>query len=161
MRVHTIRIHPDCHVIQRYVVAAMENVPSISLILTQIMVYFDYSMATKWWNNRTKKSKLHIPHSTNNSFTATYGNPVSMFSMYIFKGTFSRIVYTTIWLMNTRALSGEEVTLMWKITPESTAQLLGTVPENSTRPIHSHGPNTYCIPECMSIVQCDSQVLHD
>ena len=31
-------------------------------------------------------SKLHIPHSTNNSFTATYGNTVGKFSTYIFKG---------------------------------------------------------------------------
>ena len=36
--------------------------------------------------------------------------------MYMYKGVFSRIVYTTIWLMNTSALSGEEVALIWKIT---------------------------------------------
>ena len=40
--------------------------------------------------------------------------------------------------------------------PENTSQLSGTVPGNSTRPIHNHVPSTYCIPECMSIVQCYS-----
>ena len=56
----------------------------------------DVAACTKWWNNGTKKSKLQMPHSTSNTFNATYGNPVTSFSMYMCKGTFSRIVYTTI-----------------------------------------------------------------
>ena len=35
--------------------------------------------------------------------------------MYMCRGTLSRIVYTTTWLMNTMALSGEEVAFMWRM----------------------------------------------
>ena len=61
------------------------------------------------------------------------------------------IVYTTIWLINTRALSGERVTLMWKITiwMYILLILLGTVQGNSTGLNHNHVPNTYCISECI------------
>ena len=38
-----------------------------------------------------KKSKLHMPHNTSNTFNATYGNPVTLFSMYMCKGTFSLV----------------------------------------------------------------------
>ena len=85
----------------------------------------DFVAYTKWWKNRTKKSKLHMPHNTSNTFNATYGNPVTSFAMYMCKGTFSRTVYTTIRLMNTRALSGEEVALMWKITTRKYITVIG------------------------------------
>ena len=72
-----------------------------------------------------KKSKLQMPHSTSNTFAAKYGTPVTSFSMYMCKGAFSRVVYTTIWLINTRTFSGEEVALMWKMTTRKYITVVG------------------------------------
>ena len=59
--------------------------------------------------------ELSVPH-TCSTCSVMYGNPVTSFSMYMSKGTFSRTVYTITRLTNTKALSGEEVALMWKFT---------------------------------------------
>ena len=63
--------------------------------------------------------------------------------------------------MNTSALSGEEVALMHvedhhqKVHHSYWEQFKEIV---QARPIHNHAPSTYCIPECMSIVQCHSRL---
>ena len=82
---------------------------------TQVQIVLIWLLTQNGGITGRKTSKLHMPHNTNRTFIVTYGNPVSSFSMYMWMGTFSFVAYTTIWLMKTSALSGEEVALMWKI----------------------------------------------
>ena len=67
-----------------------------------------------------KTSKLQMPHNTSITFSVTYENPVTI-NVHMEGG----IVYTTTWLMNTRALSGEEVAPMWKITTRKYITVIG------------------------------------
>ena len=88
-----------------------------------------------------------INTGTSSTCSDTHRNPVTL--IYAYATKISRIVYTIIWLINTRALSGEEVALIWKITTRKYITAIGKVPRNSTKWIHNHVSSTYCIPECI------------
>ena len=102
---------------------------------------------------KRKNSKLHIPHSTSNTCSATYEN---LFAKDVCKCTFNRIVYTTIYLTH------EHKGTQWRGGGSYAEDHYQKVHhsyweefhENSTGPIHNHIPSTSCIPECMGTVQC-------
>ena len=67
------------------------------------------------------------------------------------------IVYSTIWLTNTIAFTWEDLHGKPLYTRKY-HKLLGKVPGNSARSIQNHVASSYCIPECMSKVQCHSHL---
>ena len=119
----------------------------------------DVAAYTKWWNNKTKKSLSSIYHIVLVTLTVPNIEILLFYFQYTCASVHSVILCT---LQSDSWAQGHSVGRRWLLygrsPPESTSQLLGTVRERSTRPIHNYVPSTYCISKCMSIVLCHSHL---
>ena len=111
----------------------------------------------KWWNYERSLSSI--------SHTALVALAVQHTKILLFCSWCTRARIHSVVLCTLQSDSWTQVhsvvkrwLLCGRSPPENTPQLLGKVTGNSTRPIHNQVPSTYCIPECMNIVQCHNHL---